>query len=474
MRSVLVLSAWALALGLAAAPCGSEALAQAAPAPAANRLLPPDKAAALLRALRLLLNEAAAPPAGENAPAVVLRIATVLEEHRDQPSESLSQIRALLQVPAPEGAAAAPQSEAQLVGVIGGMVKKAFSPQAPDLAAARLLLERPNSHPDPNVLEHSHMYFATQGMLFEAQIAPHIFFFDNLKGLYDADVGKHRWGWALSFTPMIRLRNLDEESGPIKTLSWMPKLDLQVVRMRRDSASTATSLTLHGTVGHHSNGQDECTYEPGILGRDDLCPPPSRPEDVTINYPNGSFSTNYLRLGVVWKRYRLVRREDYSMATRALTFGLYGETHPPGLKIGGTLAPPLRPLYGSNRLRATAAFETRVGPSEPDSRSFWKGSVRLESWGEYIDKIAPGLPPTFTTIPDAPLNALYVPGEGSSRFRFLIEAAWTPDWLRGWGLEVRYHHGQDYYNLLFIRDIHWFQAGIVFDAAEFLPFKKGQ
>ncbi len=224
-------------------------------------------------------------------------------------------------------------------------------------------------------------------------------------------------------------------------------------------------------MGHHSNGQDECTYQPGVLSREDLCPDPTRPEDVRINYPNGSFSTNYLRLGAVWKRYRLQPFGGSSVATRAMGFGLYGETHPPGLKIGGTLPPVLRPLYGTNRLRAFASLEARVGSLGPESGGFWKGSVRLEGGVEYIDKVPPDRAPTSTTIPDAPLNALFTPGDGSSRWRFVVEAAWTPDWLRGWGLEARYHYGQDYYNLLFVRDIHWFQAGIVFDAAEFLPFK---
>src|SRR5262249_27785918 len=139
-----------------------------------------------------------------------------------------------------------------------------------------------------------------------------------------------------------------------------------------------------------------------------------------------------------------------------------------------TLPDVLRSLYGANRLHGIAQFEVRTGPLNPAATTFSQGSVRVNGWLDYIDKIPPGRPATFTSTPDAPLNALYQAGDGSARWRFGFEAAWNPDWLRGWGFEVRYDHGQDYYNLLFIRDINWVQAGIVFDAAEFQPFKKKQ
>jgi hypothetical protein len=437
----------------------------------------PDPDAAFLARVRSTLSATDAGEPGENAAAIVCPVKGILNDPSRPPSTALAEIRKL--VGAPEQPASA--DDANVVEFLRQMARSTEATAVPAPPTPRLLKRLSpalKSHPDPNVLEHSHMYFGMHGMLFEAQIAPHLFFYNNTNDLYGADVGQHRWAHAESFTPMIRLRNRNDTSGPIKTLSWMPKIDVQVMRLDRNRAARASMVTLHATLGHHSNGQDECSFQPGVLDREDLCPVPSQIEDVKINYPNGSFSTNYVRAGLVWKKMRLSQPMDVDTAivTSALSFGGYGEVNPHGLKIGGTLPAVVRPLYGANRLRGIVQFEKLVGPVENVCGSLGckllQSSVRVNGWLDYIDKIPPGRPSSFTSKPDAPLNALYSVGDGSSRWRFGLEAAWTPEWLSGWGLEVRYDHGQDYYNMLYFQDIHWFQAGIVFDAAEFLPFKK--
>ncbi|HXB55405.1 MAG TPA: hypothetical protein VN461_11515 [Vicinamibacteria bacterium] len=348
------------------------------------------------------------------------------------------------------------------------------SPPCP-LEEPRVLPPQPVSHPNPNVLERSTLFFGGHGLVVEAQIAPHLFFYDTVKKIYDLKCGHSTRVSAISFTPMIRLRNRSDTSDPIKTLSWMPKFDAQVVWAKRVDPFHSRMFTLHGTIGHHSNGQDECIYSPGILDRADLCRVPSRIQDVRINYPNGSFSTNYFRLGLVSKRYYLSQTPDPDQPTvdpvkHTFAVGAYGEFHPGWFHPFGisALDPVLRPLYGDNRVSGVVEYESRI----LDGHKIVSGSARLTGLISYIDKIASGPPATFVSQPNAPLNALYSPGNGSSRLAIFLEAAWNPDWLRGWGLDVRYYRGQDYYNLLFIQDIHWFQAGIVFDAAEFEPFKK--
>ena len=426
----------------------------------------------LIAAIRQRLGAPPGPPT--EAADQARQIKDILAAGGANPSAALARIREVV------GAPTAPPSpgDAQELSFIGQMVAAVELPVAPPTAR---LADAPQSHPNPNVLERSHMFFGLHGLLFEAQIAPHIFFYDSLDRLYEGKPEERPWAFAWSFTPMLRVRNRSDTSGPIKTLSWMPKTDFQVVRRspivedpgRGFSTST---LTLHATVGHHSNGQDECTYVPGVLSREDLCPAPTRREDVKINYPNGSFSTNYVKIGAVkrWvglKRYRdrHAPDEEQLVVHSSFSAGLYLEANPSGLKVGGVLDPVLRPLYGTNRIHGTVELEHRVGPVE--GKSPWRGSVRATGWASYIDKIPAGVEATFTSEPDAPLNELYTPNDGSSRFRFGVEAAYNPDWLRGWGFEVRYQHGQDYYNLLFVRDIHWFQMGIVWDAAEFEPFK---
>src|SRR5262249_19243626 len=253
-----------------------------------------DPDAAFLAKVRSTLAATDAAKPGENVAAIVCPIKSILNDPSRPPSPALAELRKL--VGAPEQPASG--DDANVIEFLRQMARSSDVTAVPAPPTPRLLKRLSpalKSHPDPNVLEHSHMYFGLHGMLFEAQIAPHLFFYNNAKDLYGADVGEHRWGHAESFTPMIRLRNRNDTSGPIKTLSWMPKIDLQVMRLGRATDSRASMITFHGTVGHHSNGQDECSFEPGVLDREDLCPVPSTIDDVKVNYPNGSFSTNYIR-----------------------------------------------------------------------------------------------------------------------------------------------------------------------------------
>lgn len=416
-------------------------------------------------------------------PAVTLaqaqeRLAKAMAANQAGAAATLAAIRLALGLPAKESED--PIAELQAVS---SRLKAAGIPLAPRDAARRLPFEAV-SHPDPNVLERSHLYPGFQGNLLDAQIALHIFFYDNFKKLYAPVPApaaptaprshvRHAVSW--SFTPLIRVRILDRPSGPIKTLSWMPKTDLQHVTLWRQEVKNPDderprALTLHFTVGHHSNGQDECTYVRGLANSDPACVDPADPAGLRINYPNGSFSTNYLRFGVSHKWLRLRNTPFGVTPRRTHTATLSFETNPEWLKIGGTLPPAMKSLYGGNRVRGQYEFETRVGPASGLRHPLLRGSLRLTGSAELIDKLSEGPEPSFTVVPGAPLNELWTPGRGSSRFRFSVEAAWNPDALRGWGLQARYWHGQDPYNLRFVRDIHWFQAGIMFDAGELQRF----
>jgi hypothetical protein len=340
----------------------------------------------------------------------------------------------------------------------------------------------PVSHPDPNVLERSHLFPLLNGVILDAQIAPHLFMFDSFERLYGPPRrGRARRAVAWSFTPMIRVRILNVSSSPVKTLSWMPKMDVQLVSVWRTQVPAtqnehARALTLHATVGHHSNGQDEWLYRRGLADDDMLCPPPASVKEVTINYPNGSFSTNYLRFGGVHKWMVLAPKDGERIPVReripirTLSLGAYYEVNPRWLRIGGVLPDVIRPLYGGNRVRGIAEFETRLGKNPLQPHRFWGGTARLTATVERISKIHGVGPLTSVGEGDTPLAVVYRPGNGSSPWRFVGEAAWNPDWSHGWGIETRYVHGQDYYNIQFIRNIHWFQLGVVFDAGEFQRF----
>ncbi len=313
--------------------------------------------------------------------------------------------------------------------------------------------EMPDPH--PYLLERSTLYPFQQGLILEAQVAPHLYVYESLTkpdGVY-LHGGN---ALAISITPMFKVRIRNQDSAPVQTLSFMPKLNLQYFRLPRKKddvpwSGEGSAFWMKGGLfswGHHSNGQTECLYQPGVP--DAGCERPASPAEVTVNYPNGSFSTNYLKLGVFFTRMRLGRMRNVgggryqevvqSKTTLAATL----EINPPGLPPGGSMDEPARSLYGANRMGVIVEHEQRLerGP-------VLNGSWRATGSVEYIDKVE---------------------GAGSSRWRFMAEAAWEPDWFRSGGFVARYVHGQDYYNLRFGRDIHWLQVGIVFSASEFEPF----
>ncbi|HEY3121562.1 MAG TPA: hypothetical protein VGL15_13115 [Vicinamibacteria bacterium] len=405
-------------------------------------------------------------PPKEEASRVLASVLDVLRKHGNWGSDALAEIRRA--VGAPERAPS--PSDVYLVRAAACLAAPTTHMPPP----AKAIQIRPVSHPDPNVLERSHLFPILNGLVLEGQFALHVFFWDNFHRLYEAQ-GRHS-AVAFSFTPLIRVRILRAASDPLKTLSWMPKVDAQWVRAYRQDVPSllpehARTLTVYGTLGHHSNGQDECLYQPRLPEDDRVCPPPAA-RDLTVNYPNGNFSTNYIRLGAVHRWLTLVPFGGGRVARSSISLGLVGETNPRWLHIGGVLPEVIRPFYGANRIRLLAEHERRLGSVSPSAGGFWQGSLRFTGSLDYIDK-QPGTGPLLSSGEGAtPLEVLYRPAGGSSRWRAIIEAAWHPDWMRGWGVEARYYHGQDYYNIQFVRDIHWFQAGIVFDAGEFQLFQR--
>jgi hypothetical protein len=327
------------------------------------------------------------------------------------------------------------------------------APCAGDEGATLGIPQKETRHPHPYLLERSMLFPFQQSLILEAQVAPHLYFYENLTKEEGVELhGGNAMG--VSVTPMFKVRIRHEKSSPVQTLSFMPKLNLQYFRFPRRTKLDdpwADVVWLKGGLfvwGHHSNGQTECLYQQERTDAD--CPPPSSPTDVRINYPNGSFSTNYLKFAVFTTRIRLgpTVAEGGPFATqiarKKTTFSASLELNPPGLPPGGSLEEPARSLYGPTRVGVTVEHEQRIKP-----RSFWTGSWRLTGSVDYIDKVA---------------------DVGSSNWRFTVEGAWEPDWFRSGGFVARYVHGQDYYNLQFDRDIHWFQLGLVFSASEFERF----
>ena len=253
----------------------------------------------------------------------------------------------------------------------------------------------------------------------------------------------------------------------MRTPSYMPKATVQLAWMKNrskvDEEKDPTRF-LEGPIemwlinaipfGHHSNGQNGCLFVGQVRVDDECVPEPpvaTGPEDVNVE--NGSFSTNYLRIGLEYRR--LYPRGDDPEDIRAVTrreWGIGGsiELNPTGY-VGGSISETLRPLYGPTRYRVTADVV--------------HGNFRVPVW--LLRRVHCG-----RAWADA--EVLFIQGAAPSveNVTTSAEAACLPARWGGAGLFVRYYRGQDYYNAAFLQNINRVQFGLTFLQGKFLAFPK--
>ena len=314
----------------------------------------------------------------------------------------------------------------------------------------------------------SYLFQHTDGdLVFEAQIAPDIRIVDNFRRALDdvLDSKKRHFAYAVFGTFLTRLRMFDEESSPVRTPSYMPKGTIQLAWMKNLSARDSTTEPLEflkGPIdmwlvnvipfGHHSNGQNGCLFVQQVRIDGECQPePPSSTNPEDVNRENGSFSTNYIRMGLEYRRMYLVG--DYPDELRAVSqreWGIGGslELNPTGY-LGGSISDTLRPLYGPTRYRITAdivAGNWRF----PFLRKVNCG----RAWTDATIMFISGAAPTVDTVATS------------------IEAACLPQGWGGAGLFIRYYRGQDYYNAAFLENINRLQFGLTFLHGKFLAFTR--
>lgn len=286
-------------------------------------------------------------------------------------------------------------------------------------------------------------------ILFEALPAPHLFFVNELTRndlLHGSNSRWPRWlgdRWAVSFTFLARLRQLGGFSSPLRNPSFMPRFSLQRLTVtRRESGHFLPDnwIKVYGPQlvlwGHHSNGGAGCLYLED-REREGACVSDVPLDQRRVNTRNGSFSTNYVRLGYFFQK--AWPDESGNFVRRSWMAGASAEINPP--KWGpGALDEAQRRIYGPERFGLTAAVERRV---------------RLFSWDVNL-----GLSPSYEYI-----RYDKKPSPKASPHRFIVDATAVKDSgrFRGWGLGVRFYQGQDFYNLLFVRDVRRFQVGLVVD-----------
>jgi len=269
-------------------------------------------------------------------------------------------------------------------------------------------------------------------------------------------------GWhlvhALSVTPQVRLRMVfnsdanDNHSSPVRPPSFMPRIDYQGffykrpaqrppwVRSLADAAGGFWLISPSFAVGHHSNGQEYCRFDPTGKTKDPSECPPWDGDLGKLNFRSGDFSTNYLieRVHVAW-----IDLDAYDFEVRRYAAGVIFEQNPKHLFGGSGLNDQEYPLYGPWRvgLQLEASWNTGWDDKGKDSGT-------AGQWGVLIEG-----------------HKFFGVGEGIASYRALAEVRRTFDRLFGFGLFARFYSGQDYLNVLFVRTIPWtIQLGFVFDS----------
>ena len=309
------------------------------------------------------------------------------------------------------------------------------------------------------------VFVGDQALVMEAQVAPDIRLFSNMhaatedifalqerdecpddgKPLEERRCFKRHWGRSVFGTIMIRLRMFNQDSNPVKTPAFMPKVTFQFAGFKSlldpharpiDPVPSTVSVTaVNAVVGHHSNGQDGCVF---ALNSNDTCNSDIR-AGRAVNTEDGSFSTNYVRLGGYFGR-MTIGDVDF-VVTEQKGFGIALEYHPCGCGGGGWLKEPIRSLYGETHLTLTADY------AKAELWRFYRFELRFQ----YNYAVA---------CQDCVLR------HGANAELFGQLRSWN-----GVGYYLRYDYGRDYYNIAFEREFrHRVGTGLAFNVGKFLRF----
>jgi hypothetical protein len=325
----------------------------------------------------------------------------------------------------------------------------------------------------------------------EADIFPHLVVAQNFSDVLDLDKQKGReidasgrpkfrqWTYSISGTPAVRLRMSGERSAPVRSPSFMPRGNVQVLwvrgvkdctdrldtqRCRPEGEVTSSTRTpdseltakaaetallrirrvsvweAHFIFGHHSNGQDGCLSTlqqlQGAPG-EERCVPDVDLTPGSVNTKDGSFSTNYMRFGLNYSRNWLDKDLYADLETR---IKVELEQHP-----RAWMDPVIADIYGHTRLNLGFAVARRGIRGCPK---------RLEGSGALT------LNPGAADFADSPTGWLQV-----SCFA-------APN--GGWGMFARFYGGQDYYNSHFFEHIKRLQVGLTFNQSAFFRFRRSQ
>ena len=239
---------------------------------------------------------------------------------------------------------------------------------------------------------------------------------------------------------LVRLRMSNRRSSPIRTPSFEPRASVQFSK----SWSTSALILDIVPLGHHSNGQEECALkrqvrkldENNMLGECIDDPGNSDPMNSELNLKNGSFSTNYTRIGAYYRKHN--NSDQCDCKHTELTAGLEFERHYVDSALPGDLSEELSRRYGRKR----TSFNIRYRQGRVEARYWFQriAGIRVATEDQCAGCEKPVAPKAH-----------------------IAEAVIYLDREREVGTYTRYYNGRDYYNINFEQDLERIEIGFVFD-----------
>lgn len=242
-------------------------------------------------------------------------------------------------------------------------------------------------------------------LLFEGNVAPYFM----LAISKDA-----RWGTELSTQIIIRMYN--EESYPIRTPSFIPKVTFFYHLV--DSKNKKRDLFMYFSWFHHSNGQDGYFYNE---------------DSVTINTRSGNFSSNWIEGGVY------ISRPDPVVPFTSNNLKVYiAYDYLQEIELNG--------IYG--RLRYFLDLQNNLNLSKlfRVHRQSYNNKSMLLKQSLHLGWIDGNLTDTKTI--------------DSKRLILQYRLSFRPSFLNDISLFLQYDYGQDYYNIHYDRSLSVVRVGI--------------
>ncbi len=245
-----------------------------------------------------------------------------------------------------------------------------------------------------------------ESLIFEANLIPNFILRSNKEAKLMAVV-----------TPQIILRMYNEESLPVRTPSYMPRI---TVYYSIGKKLNVNNFTVFGRIAHHSNGQEDDFYL----------------DNGNINYKSGNFSTNYFEVGIIKTFY------DNNL-NAAQFFSTSLEVHPEKLSDSELIG-----LYSFYRWNTQFAIFKLPFDIDKNRKERAKFSLKGEfTW-------------LFGDINDWDFFTF-------DRVIASLTFYYHPSFLEDIGLFVQYYHGQDYYNIYFPKSRDIIRIGFMTDQFRF-------